>query len=127
MKIPSDAEFERLMNEALDELPQEYVQRMLQDVAVTWQDEPTPEQLHEQKLDKDHTLFGLYEGVPRPQRALFGAGGQPPIPDKITIFRIPIAQACRTREALKDQVKRTIWHEMAHYFGLGHGRIAELE
>lgn len=115
------------MNQALDELPQDYVQRMLADVAVTWADEPSPEQRAGQKLDANHTLFGLYEGVPRPQRALFGVGGPPPIPDKITIFRTPIAQACRTEAELKDQVKRTIWHEMAHYFGLGHGRIAELE
>lgn len=127
MKTPNDETFERLMNEALDELPQDYVQRMLQDVAVTWADEPTAEQLHAQDIGPDQTLFGLYEGVPRPQRALFGSGGQPPIPDKITIFRTPIAQACRTPAELKDQVKRTIWHEMAHYFGLGHGRIAELE
>jgi predicted Zn-dependent protease with MMP-like domain len=126
MKAPTDSEFEALLNQALDELPQEYVQRMLQDVAVTYEDEPSADQRRQQKLDPHHTLLGLYEGTPRPVRD-FGGFGAPQLPDKITIFKNPIAAACRTEAELKDQVKKTVWHEMAHYFGLDHGRIHELE
>jgi predicted Zn-dependent protease with MMP-like domain len=120
----SDEQFEDLIGQALEELPQEYVSRLLRDVAVTWQDEPTPEQRAELKLHCNQTLFGLYEGLPLPQRY---SGYTKFTPDKITIFKNPICAASPDMNALKEQIKHTVWHEMAHYFGLDHKRIHELE
>ena len=120
----SDQQFEALIGQALDELPQEYVKRLLKDVAVTWLDDPTPEQRVQLKLRSDQSLFGLYEGLPLTQRY---SGMTKITPDKITIFKHPIMQHTHDYDSLKDQIKRTVWHEMAHYFGLDHPAIYDLE
>lgn len=118
-----DEEFEALINEAMDELPQEYIKR-LNNVAVVIADEPTEEQRQQLKLRDDQTLFGLYEGIPLTKR---GAGYNLVLPDKITMFKHPIMSFSPNREALKKQIKHTLWHEIAHYYGLDHDRIHELE
>ncbi len=120
----SDDHFEALIGQALDELPEKYVSKLLQDVAVTWADDPTPEQRRELKLRHNQSLYGLYEGLPLPQRY---SGGTKLTPDKITIFKNPIAGSCNDLAELREQVKHTLWHEMAHFFGLDHPRIYELE
>lgn len=119
----SDQEFEDLIGQALDELPEKYVSRLLKHVAVTWEYEPTPEQRHKLQLRHNQTLFGLYEGVPLTQRYI---GGSPLLPDKITIFKHPIVAYSHDMASLKEQIKKTVWHEMSHYFGLDHKRIHEL-
>lgn len=119
----SDEQFEALIGTALDELPSEYVERLLKDVAVTWAYEPSDEQREQLKLRHGQSLFGLYEGIPLTQRY---TGGTPVLPDKITIFKHPIQHYCHTMDELKDQIKKTVWHEMAHFFGLDHDRIYEL-
>ncbi len=119
----SDDEFEALIGQALDELPEKYVSRLLPEVAVTWADDPSPEQRLQLKLRHYETLFGLYEGVPLPQRQ----GNSKIVPDKITIFKNPISAASHDMAALREQIKHTLWHEMAHFFGLDHPRIYELE
>lgn len=119
----SDQEFEDFIGQALDTLPEKYVSRLLADVAVTWADEPTPEQRRELKLRHSESLFGLYEGVPLPRRH----GVDRIVPDKITLFKLPLTAWCRDRDELREEVRHTLWHEMAHYFGLDHERIHELE
>jgi predicted Zn-dependent protease with MMP-like domain len=120
----TDEQFEALIGQALDELPQEYVKRLLKDVAVTWADDPTPAQREQLHLRGNQTLFGLYEGRPLSER--YNGVGKI-TPDVITIFKNPIVSFSPNMYALKDQIKRTVWHEMAHYFGLDHERIHELE
>jgi predicted Zn-dependent protease with MMP-like domain len=122
MEIP-DEEFEALIGQALDELPEKYVSRLLKHVVVTWDYDPTPEQRHKLQLRHNQTLFGLYEGVPLTQRYV---GGSPILPDKITIFKGPIVGYSHDLTSLKEQIKKTVWHEMSHYFGLDHKRIHEL-
>jgi predicted Zn-dependent protease with MMP-like domain len=121
-KMP-DAEFEILVAQALDELPVKYTSR-LDNVAIVYADEPTPQQRQELKLRCRETLFGLYQGVPLPQR---GSGYNLVLPDKITIFKLPLLAASSTHEELQANIKHTLWHEIAHHFGLGHERIHELE
>jgi len=120
----SEDEFTKLVGEALDALPQEYVKRLLQNVAVTWEEEPSEEQRETLKLRGNQTLFGLYEGLPLTDRY---NGVTKITPDKITIFKGPITAHSHDRIELKDQIKRTVWHEMAHYFGLDHNDIHKLE
>ena len=119
----SDEQFEDLIGKALDELPEEYVKRLLKHVVVTWENEPSPAQRVQLKLSNNQSLFGLYEGLPLTQRYI---GGDKILPDKITIFKYPMLQHCHDMEALRNQVKKTLWHEMAHYFGLDHAKIYEL-
>ncbi len=123
MREITDEQFEQLINEAMGELPQEYIRNM-KNVAVTFADSPTEEQRHKQQLRSNQTLFGLYEGIPLTKR---GAGYNLVLPDKITIFKLPIIQASTDMIALKKQIKHTLWHEIAHHFGLDHDRIHKLE
>ena len=122
MTVPTDDEFDQLVSRALDNLPEQYTSR-LNNVAIIYADEPTPLQRQTLKLRGDQTLLGLYEGVPLPAR-----GGQTKLlPDKITIFKLPLTAHSRTPQELAENVRHTLWHEMAHYFGLDHKRIHELE
>lgn len=119
----SDEDFNRLMAESLDELPQEFVSR-LDNVLITFEDNPTMEQRAKLKLRGNHTLLGLYEGVPLTKR---NNSYNMVLPDKITLFKQPILQFASSEENLKRQIKHTLWHEIAHYFGLDHDRIHEIE
>lgn len=118
-----DAQFESLIGQAMDELPQEYIQR-LDNVAVTYADEPTPDQRQALQLRCDQTLFGLYEGIPLTRRT---GNYSLVLPDKITIFKRPMLYAALDMVALKANIKHTLWHEIAHYYGLDHDRIHVLE
>lgn len=119
----TDELFERLIAEAMDEFPAKYM-RHLNNVAVVYADEPTAEQRQKLALRHNQTLFGLYEGIPQIAR---GASYNMVLPDKITIFKRPLMAVSADVSALKAHIKHTLWHEIAHHFGLGHKRIHELE
>ena len=118
----SDKEFEQLVSEAIDHIPSPYGKH-LENVAFLVEDDPTPEQRTRLNLYPNETLYGLYEGVPLPQRN----GTLKLLPDKITIFKNPILYAARDLDSLKEQIYHTIWHEVAHYYGLNHEQIHKLE
>ncbi len=122
-EIPSDEEFEELVNKALDTIPKLY-QENLNNVAITIADEPTSHQREKLKLRCDQTLFGLYEGIPLTQR---GAGYNLVLPDRITIFKLPMVNVSRNMKELAEQVRHTLWHEIAHFYGLNHEQIHKLE
>lgn len=119
----TDEQFDRLITRAMDELPQKYI-RGLENVAIVYADEPTPEQKQKMKLDDHHLLLGLYEGIPLTQR---GSGWSGMLPDKITLFKHSILKVVHSEAELFEQIKRTLWHEIAHYYGLDHTRIHELQ
>lgn len=119
----SDQEFDQLVTRAMNELPQEYITQ-LDNVAIVYADEPTDEQIQRMKIGNNHLLLGLYEGIPRTHR---GTGYNLVLPDKITLFKRPILAVVHTKEALLEQIKRTLWHEIAHHYGLDHNRIDALE
>lgn len=119
----TDQEFDRLISRAMDELPQKYI-RGLENVAIVYADDPTEEQKRKMKLDTHHLLLGLYEGIPLTQR---GNGYSFVLPDKITLFKKSILAVVRNEAELFEQIKRTLWHEIAHYYGLNHARIDELQ
>lgn len=118
----TDEAFDALITRAMDELPQHYI-KGLDNVAIVQADEPTEEQRVKMKLDQHHLLLGLYEGIPLTQR---GNGYSFVLPDKITLFKHAILHVTRNEDELFDQIKRTLWHEIAHYYGLNHARIDEL-
>lgn len=118
-----DETFEKLITRAMDELPREYIER-LDNVAITYADNPTPEQLKKQGVKEGQLLLGLYEGIPRTQR---GSSYSLVLPDKITIFKYPILSVSSFESDIYEHIKRTLWHEIAHHYGLNHDRIHELE
>jgi predicted Zn-dependent protease with MMP-like domain len=115
-------DFEKLVAEALDELPQQF-QCLLGNVVVLVEREPSRELLEDMGLWPDGTLLGLYEGVPLPER---GSSYGNVLPDRITIFQRPIEATCRTQHDIKDAVKETVLHEFGHYFGLDDEQLDEL-
>lgn len=118
----SDQEFDQLITRAMDELPQQYI-KGLENVAIVYEDEPTEEQKQKMKLDAQHLLLGLYEGIPLTQR---GNGYSFVLPDKITLFKNAILAFSRSEAELFEQIKRTLWHEIAHYYGLNHAQMDKL-
>lgn len=119
----SDEEFEKIVGEAIDAIPDEYGKN-LSNIAFTFSDEPSPQQRKKLKLRCGQTLFGLYEGIPKTARLSNYSGV---LPDKITIFKNPILSVSTTIEDVKRQTHRTVWHEVAHHYGLDHDIIHELE
>ncbi len=119
----SDEQFESMIRDAMYALADRFA-RDMNNVAITWAEEPSPEQRKKNNLSEYQTLFGLYEGIPLTKR---GAGYNLVLPDKITIFKTPIESVSHDEASLKNQVRKTLWHEVAHHFGLGHDRIHELE
>jgi predicted Zn-dependent protease with MMP-like domain len=118
----SDEEFQRLIDQALSELPGEHAKN-IKNIAILYELEPTPEQRFKAELRPDQTLLGLYEGVPLSQRQ----GMTRLLPDKITLFKGPLMRRTGTLPALKEEIKHTLWHEIAHYYGLNHDKIRDLE
>ena len=123
MQIPTDEEFADLIGQAMDELPEKYISG-LKNVVVTYADIPDENQRKKSKITANQSLFGLYEGTPLTQR---GNGRTGQLPDKITLFKLPLFYGSSSEADFKKRIKHTLWHEIAHYFGLDHDRIHELE
>lgn len=114
--------FETLVVEALDELPEEFL-AALDNIDVVIEMEPSPEQLHDAGVSEG-TLLGLYEGVPLTERTSdYGLVA----PDKITIFQGPISREARTESEIRQMVRETVMHELAHHFGISDERLREID
>jgi predicted Zn-dependent protease with MMP-like domain len=107
----------------LDELPEEF-RRSLHNIEIIVQRRPTKKQLRAMELDlHEDTVYGLYEGVPLPERSMLS----PPIlPDKITIFSEPLLRDFPDPLELREQIRVTVIHEIAHYFGMDDDEIDKL-
>lgn len=123
MQSITDQQFDHVITRAMDDLPDKYI-RGLDNVAIVQADDPSPEQKEKMHIDDQHLLLGLYEGVPLTQR---GTGYTFVLPDKITLFKNPLLQVSRTEQDFFEQVKRTLWHEMAHFYGLDHDDMDRLQ
>ena len=119
----TEREFEKLVREGLSAIPEKFV-RMLKNVAVVIAEEPTREQREVAELEENEMLLGLYEGIPQVKRdgGYFGV-----LPDKITIFKKPILEAAETPEEIREIVKDTVWHEIAHHFGMEEDEVSRAE
>ncbi|HMO56683.1 MAG TPA: metallopeptidase family protein [Roseiflexaceae bacterium] len=106
----------------VDELPDEF-QQYLDTVEICVAPKPSREQRRMLGLKPWQTLYGLYEGVPLTERS--GDGLQ--LPDTITIFRIPLERDFPNRTELREQIRRTVLHELAHFFGISDDRLHELD
>jgi len=110
------AEFERLVEEALDSLPERFA-ALLDNVVVVVEEEPHGSDLDLLDHDHDHgrgELLGIYRGTPLTRRSYDSFR----MPDQIAIFRGPILRVSRTRSDAHRQIRETVIHELGHYFGL---------
>lgn len=119
----TDSEFDILITRAMNELPDKYI-KGLENVAIVMADEPTVEQKRKMRIDDEHLLLGLYEGIPLTKR---GSNYNFVLPDKITLFKNQILAASSNQTELFESIKRTLWHEIAHYYGLDHDDIKALQ
>ncbi len=123
MQKLNQADFEKIIEEGIKAIPERFL-RKLKNVAIVVEDEPTPAQKKKINLHPNWTLYGLYEGVPQASR---GANYTAVLPDKITIFQKPIEAAARDLKDIKEMVKNTVWHEIAHHFGMDEARVRQAE
>lgn len=107
-----ERKFEKLVSQALSELPEKIRQKMDNVAVVIEKDSPSG------------SLLGLYEGVPQ---TAWGRGFGMNLPDKITIFQAPLEKMARSQEELKKIIKDVVWHEVAHHFGFNEKEVRELE
>jgi predicted Zn-dependent protease with MMP-like domain len=116
-------EFEELVVLALKRLPK-FFKKKMKNVDVVVEDRASRELLLEMGLQSPSELLGLYQGVPLDRRGFYYGNV---LPDKITLFQIPIERMCKTREEIQERVKEIVIHEVGHYFGLNDERLRELE
>jgi len=115
------ARFERLVERALAAIPMPFA-AALEEVAVVIEDEPSPAQRRENRLAPDETLYGLYEGTPRTE---WGADWVT-VPNKISVFRLPLEADFPDPDDLEDEVRLTVIHELAHHLGIDDERLEDL-
>ncbi|MBK8460138.1 MAG: metallopeptidase family protein [Micropruina sp.] len=101
----SAEEFEELVDRAIAQIPAPLLARVENCVLVIEDDSP----------DGEPELFGYYDGIPLSERDSWYSGV---LPDRIVIFRRPILQECESHEEVIDEVRITVWHEVAHFFGI---------
>ena len=117
--------FERHIVEGFERLP-EWVRAKITNVALLVEDQPSEEVRSREKLGEDETLLGYYQGIPLSERGEFG--GDIPLPDTITLYRLPILQAAEEDAIdVRDVIADTIWHEFAHHFGIDEEGVRTLE
>ncbi len=112
------ARFEQLVERALADIPMPFA-AALDEVAVVIEDEPSTWQRRDNGLRPDETLYGLYEGTPLTE---WGADSVP-VPNKITLFRLPLEEDWPDPDDLEDEVRVTIIHELAHHLGIDDDRL----
>jgi predicted Zn-dependent protease with MMP-like domain len=117
------ADFDQLVENALRNIPARFRTRM-QNVAIVVEDEPSPAQLRRGSNAPGTTLLGLYEGRPLRYRSV-SEGFR--LPDRITIFQGPHERIARNREDLERLVEQTLWHEIAHHFGMNEREVRAAE
>lgn len=115
-------EFEKIVEEGIEEVPKKFLEK-LDNVDICIEEEPTSYQLNKLKTRKGFMIFGLYEGVPQTERTHYGQV----LPDKITIFKKSIEQMAHSKAKIKEIVKNTVWHEIAHHFGMTERQVRGAE
>lgn len=114
-------EFEQLVKEGIDAIPKKFLEK-LKNVEICIEDNPTPQQLKSLRI-RNGLLFGLYEGIPQIERESYGQV----LPDKITIFKNQIERASRSIDEVRKIVRDTVWHEIAHHFGMSEAEVRNSE
>jgi len=116
-------EIKKEVGRVIDRLPRSFRERLL-NVEFVVEERPSVELLRAEGLDPRHdTLYGLYQGIPLPDRSSLDP---PLLPDKITIFAEPLLEDFPDPEELREEIRLTVLHEIAHYFGMDEEEIEDL-
>ena len=116
-------EFDRLVAAAYARIPSRFRRRM-KNIAMLVEYEPSAQQLARGRVPPGNTLLGLYEGRPLTERSVFENFA---MPDRITIFQGPHERLAESPEHLAKLVEDTVWHEVAHYFGMDERQVRAAE
>lgn len=116
-------DFDELVERAYRRIPARFRSRM-ENIAIMIEDEPSPRQLASVGVGRGGTLLGLYEGRPLTVRSVLEPFA---MPDRITIFQGPHERMARSVGELERAVHQTLWHEVAHYFGMDERRVRTAE
>ena len=108
---------------ALRRLPK-FFKKKMKNVDVVVEDRASRDLLSEMGLQSPFELLGLYQGIPLDRRGFYYGNV---LPDKITLFQVPIESICQTREEIEEKVKEVVIHEVGHYFGLDDEKLREIE
>ncbi len=115
-------EFDAIVERAIGRVPQE-IRDHLENIVISVRDRPGPDLLSELGLSRDDLLFGVFEGLPLPERSLTN----PPLyPDTILIFQEPLQESCESVEELVEEIEITVVHEIAHYLGMTEEELENL-
>jgi predicted Zn-dependent protease with MMP-like domain len=117
------AAFERLVADALADIPKRFREAMA-NIAIVVEDEPSAELLDEMEIQPPDTLFGLYQGTPLTERS-WGYGNT--LPDRILLFQGPLERESTDEDDLVVAIGETLIHEIGHYFGLSEEEIEAIE
>src|SRR5215211_2524318 len=117
------SEFDELVECCYARIPSRFRRRM-HNIAIMIEREPSPRQLRAAGVPAGSTLLGLYEGRPLPLRSTFEGFA---MPDRITIFQGPLERMARNDRHLAQLVTDTLWHEVAHYFGMNEWQVRAAE
>ena len=96
----------------------------MKNIAVVVEEEPSAALLAEMEIEPPDSLYGLYQGTPLTERS-WGLGNS--LPDKVTIFQLPIEEDCDDEDEIRAVIGETLIHEIGHYFGLSEEEIEEIE
>jgi predicted Zn-dependent protease with MMP-like domain len=118
----SKKKFEQMVSEGISAIPEVFLKK-LDNVVVVVEPEPTVLQKRNLHIYQGLALFGLFEGVPQAKRGSYYSS----LPDKITIFQKPIEMSAINEEDMKEIVKNTVWHEIAHHFGMDESEVRRAE
>jgi predicted Zn-dependent protease with MMP-like domain len=117
------AQFQRLVAEAVMLIPKRF-RREMKNLALVVEEEPSADLLTEMEIEPPDSLYGLYQGVPLPERTwAFGNN----LPDRITLFQRPIEEDCEDEDEVRAVIGETLIHEVGHYFGMSEEEIEEIE
>ena len=115
-------EFEAVVHEALGEIPEEFYEK-IENIDILIEDYPDPETQKSMRVSKNG-LLGLYSGIPFNKRSPTSYGNV--LPDRIYLYKKNLEAFCHSRQELKEQIQRTVLHELGHYFGISDKRLREL-
>ena len=115
--------FQDLVDEAWERIPERFRERF-ENVAIFIEDEPRAEHFRAASTPRDHTLLGLYQGVPLDRR---GWGYSMALPDQVTLFQGPIERAARSTRDVPRVIYETLWHELAHHLGMDEDEVRAAE
>ncbi len=115
-------DFEKAVEQGIKAVPEKFLKK-LKNVDICVENEPSFQQMKKIRIRKDSLIFGLYEGIPLTKRTHYAQV----LPEKITIFKKPIERVAYSKEKIREIIKNTVWHEIAHHFGMNEKQVREAE